>query len=130
MNHTFKVLSSVFILAAMIFGMSFISQRILFITASDLEKDLSQVEDSTVSNDWNTAEASLKKVSEKWSGVKKTWAVLIDHMEIDNIDITLTRVEQYILCKDTSSALAEASALMKYIKHIPKKEAPNIENIF
>ena len=130
MNHTFKVFLSVFILAAMIFGISLISQSILFRTSSLLEKDLSRVEDSTVSNDWDNAEASLKKVREKWSGIKKTWAMLIDHMEIDNIDITLTRVEQYILCKDTSSALAEAAALMKYIRHIPRKEALNIENIF
>ncbi|NJD02385.1 MAG: DUF4363 family protein [Ruminiclostridium sp.] len=130
MNQTFKVLLSVAVLAAIIFGMGFISQRILIHTSSELEKELSKVEDSTVSNDWNTAEKSLKKVQETWSGIKKTWAMLIDHMEIDNIDITLTRVEKYVLCKDTSSALAEAAALMKYIRHIPKKEALNIENIF
>ncbi len=130
MNHTFKVILSIVILAALILGISAVSQRILTVTASDLEKELSRVEDSTVSNDWAAAENSLKDVNEKWSGIKNTWAVLIDHMEIDNIDITLTRVEKYILCKDTSSALAEASALMKYIKHIPLKESLNIENIF
>ena len=130
MNHTLKVVLSVVILAALIFGMSAVSQKILFATASDLERELSRVEDSTVSNDWIAAENSLRNVSEKWSGIKNTWAILIDHMEIDNIDITLTRVEKYILCRDTSSALAEASALMKYIKHIPVKESLNIENIF
>lgn len=130
MNQTFKVFLSVFILAAMIVGISCVSQRILYVTSSELEKDLVRVEDSTVSNDWDTAAASLEKVREKWSGIKGTWAILIDHMEIDNIDITLARVEQYILCKDTSSALAEASALMKYVRHIPRKEALNLENIF
>ena len=130
MSHTFKVLLAVSILVAIILGSSFISQRILSKTASELEKELSEVENSTVSNDWDRAEAGIKKVSEKWSGIKKTWAVLIDHLEIDNIDITLTKVEKYILCRDTSSALAEASTLMKYIRHIPRKEALNMENVF
>lgn len=130
MNHTFKVLLSISILVAIILGSSFISQRILFKTSSELEKDLSKVENSIVSNNWNNAELSLDKVRGKWTGVKKIWAVLIDHQEIDNIDITLTKVEKYILCKDTSSALAEASALMKFIRHIPRKEALNIENVF
>lgn len=130
MSHTLKFALSILILAVMIFGISFISQRILYATSFEMEKDISRVEDSTVSNDWDNAQESLKKVREKWSGTKKTWAMLIDHMEIDNIDITLTRVEQYILCKDTPSALAEASALMKYVRHIPRKEALSLENVF
>ena len=130
MSHTFKVLLSISILMAIILGSSFISQSILFKTASELETELSEVENNTVSNNWDEAKSSLKKVREKWSGAKKIWAVLIDHMEIDNIDISMTRVEKYILCKDTSSALAEASALMKYIRHIPRKEALNMENVF
>lgn len=130
MSHSFKLLLSIAILLAIITGMGLISQNILSISATGLEKELSQVESSTVSNDWKTARTSLDKVSNKWTGLKGIWAVLIDHIEIDNIDIALSRLDKYILCKDTSSALAEASAMMKYIRHIPRKEAFKIENVF
>lgn len=130
MKHSVKVIMSIVLLTAVIIVVSAITQKVLFTTSGELEKYLAGVENDTVSGSWENADKSLKKVKEKWAGTKDIWAILIDHQEIDNIDVTLSRMEKFILSKDTSSALAEASALMKYVRHIPRKEALSIENIF
>lgn len=130
LSHTIKFFISIIILMVIVLGISYMSHTILHKTSRALAEEIARVEDYAVSNDWSSAAESLKKVQEKWAGTKKIWAMLIDHFEIDNIEITLTRVEQFILCKDASSALAEASALMKYVRHIPQKEAFSLENIF
>jgi hypothetical protein len=54
----------------------------------------------------------------------------VDHQEIDNIDITLSRLQRFVETCDKASSLSEASALAKYVSHIPEKELPNMRNIF
>lgn len=129
MNHTLKIIIFIFAIIAIITVSGLITHKALYSSSVDLENKLTSIENYTLSSDWVNADKTLKKVSEKWMSVKKTWSVLIDHQEIDNIDITLTRMEKFIQCKDTPSALAEAAALIKYVKHIPRKEVPGIENI-
>ena len=130
MSHTIKFFILIVILLALVFCIGILSQGILSRSSIELGEKIVKVEESITANDWASAAESIKEIREKWNTAKKTWAVLIDHFEIDNIDITMTRVEQYITCEDTSSGLAEASALHKYISHIPHKEILNLENIF
>ena len=130
MSHTLKFFILIVILLALVFGIGILSQGILSRSSIELGKEIVKVEENITANDWISATQCIKEVREKWDVTKKTWAVLIDHFEIDNIDITMTRVEQYIRCEDASSGLAEASALHKYVRHIPHKEILNLENIF
>lgn len=130
MNHTLKVLLFIFVIVALITVSGLISQNILNNTSKMLDKKITSIEGNISANDWSMAESNLLKVKDEWTDIKNTWSVLIDHQEIDNIDITLSRMEKLINCKDKSSSLAEASVLLKYVDHIPKKEAPVLENIF
>ena len=58
------------------------------------------------------------------------WAILIDHTEIDNIDMALAKIEQYIKTGEKGLALGELSSLELLIRHIPDKEKLSLENIF
>lgn len=130
MSRNLKVIIPVFILVALIIGTSLFSQRILYITSTELEDGLMKVEKTAAANDWKASETYIKQIEGKWTGMKGVWAVLVDHQEIDNIDIALTRMQKYVQSRESGSALAETSAMLKYVRHIPKKGALNIENIF
>ena len=129
MNFSVKVITSIAILVALIVGISIVTQNILYKTAGDLEEYITKAENSAKSGEWSAALQSVQQIQNKWSKIKGIWAILIDHQEIDNIDVTLARMQKFIQCRDTSSALAEASALLKFIGHIPKKETLLLENI-
>jgi hypothetical protein len=129
MNQSIKVFIFILLIAAVIVTSGILTQNYLTRSSKDLEDKLSAIEGYTTTNNWVKAEQGLKEVDSNWSNVKNKWSILIDHQEIDNIDITLKRMEKLIQSKDTPSALAEAAVLINYVKHIPRKEAPEIENI-
>lgn len=129
-KHTVKIVGSMIILTAFIIGMSVFTQWLLNKDSLRLEQPIEEIEKSAKLEDWNQSEHNLKKVNDIWSQVKGTWSALIDHQEIDNIDVTLSRLEMLVQAKDVPSLLSEAAALRKYIGHIPAKEKLSLENIF
>ena len=80
-------------------------------------------------NDWHKAKETLFILEKQWAETQSKWSMLIDHNEIDNIDISLTKVSAYIEEREQKLALAELSSLKQMVKHIPKKEALALENV-
>lgn len=130
MKHTHKVIIALVLLAVAIGATSVYSFYVLRITSSKLEKEISAIEKSLQNNNWVSAGKNLEKMQKSWSKAKKAWTVMLDHSEIDNIDITLSRLSSYVKTKDLTLSLAETASLKQYIKHIPEKESTNISNIF
>lgn len=88
------------------------------------------LEESIKQNLWDEAENRFKKLDSAWQKTKSLWTVLLNHTEIDNIDLTLAKLEQYIKTQEQGLALAEISSLKLLIRHIPEKEKLTLENIF
>ncbi len=130
LSYITMVVVAIIILTCAIIGVSVLTQGLLARDSAKLEQSISAIERGTISKDWNQAKAGQKEVADTWSKVKGTWSALIDHQEIDNIDVTLTRLEMLIQAEEMPSALSEAAALKKYIGHIPAKEKLNLENLF
>lgn len=128
--HTVKIVTSIIILTAIIIGFTSFTQRLLDKDSLRMVQAIEEVENNSKTGKWDHAEASLEKVNDIWSAVKGTWSVLTDHQEIDNVEVTLSRLQILVQNKDVSSALSEAAALKKYIDHIPFKEKLNFENLF
>lgn len=129
MKHTVKIVILLILLTAAIIFTSLYTQSYLGRTSLIYEKDVSQIEKDIRAGSWDTVGQTLDKASDRWEKDKKLWAILIDHAEIDNIDETFSRMREYIYARESSSALAEASALKLYYRHIPNKENLSIENI-
>jgi len=94
-----------------------------------LEKNIESVRNNIKTGNWENASESLGRIKSDWTGIKKTWSALIDHEEIDNIDITIAKLEAMLEAKDSASALSEAAALRRLVTHIPEREKPSIDNL-
>lgn len=129
MKFTIKIVTSLTLLTLMIIFISLYTQSYLGRTSIQLEKHIDSLEKGINAEDWETVDKNLESTINEWQHSKKTWAILIDHLEIDNIDETLSRMKEFIKTKEVPSALAEASALKLYFRHIPAKETMSIENI-
>ena len=79
---------------------------------------------------WDSALIGLVEFKSFWNDVKSVWTILINHTEIDSIDMALARIEQYILTREKGLALGEMSLLELMVKHIPQKEKLTLENVF
>lgn len=127
---TVKTIYTIIALTLLIIGISFFSQRKLVKDSALLGQSIEKIEKSVESESWDTAKSILKQINDDWMAVKGIWAALVDHEEIDNINITLFRLETLIKTEDVSASLSEAAALKKYVSHIPDKEKLSIENVF
>lgn len=128
--HSAKVIISIVVLLAVIFAFSAYASNLLATTSQDLESHVAKIEEHIKAEDWEKIDTPLESVEKQWKKTSRTWAILIDHFEIDNIDAALSRMSMFIEAKDRGPALAEAGILRQYIRHIPEKESMRLINIF
>ncbi|MHB1393288.1 MAG: DUF4363 family protein [Clostridia bacterium] len=95
-----------------------------------LNSSLSTLEEDIENQNWDEAVKKLEKFHSKWDKTSVVWSMLIDHYEIDNIELVLSQLLSYVKTKDKNEALSKMSALRTLIKHIPAKESFNLKNIF
>jgi hypothetical protein len=99
-------------------------------TADTLISKSGVIKTDIENENWDRALSGLMEFKSFWNDVKSLWTILINHTEIDSIDMALARIEQYISTREKGLALGEMSLLELMIKHIPEKERLTLENIF
>lgn len=116
-------------LTILIVSGGFITLYALNSEAQRLDEDLSTLEETIKNQNWDTASEKLEDFHSRWDKVRSLWSMLIDHNEIDNIELLLSELVSYVDNKDKNESLSRMSSLKTLIKHIPKKESFNLENI-
>ena len=124
------ILLLIIILTAFIIGMSIFSEQLLRRDSDSLNAKIDLTVKYAEKENWKSAESSVNELGEIWSDVKGNWSALIDHMEIDNIDVTLSQLQTLVKAKELPDTLSESAALKTYIGHIPEKEKLKLENLF
>lgn len=127
--HSAKIITSILIILAVIIGFSVYSLKILSSASERLDSHIAQIENSIHSKNWNEAARELANFKNTWIRTSRTWAMLVDHVEIDNIDNTFIRLSTFIEIKNQPLALEEAAVLKQYITHIPEKEQLHFKNV-
>jgi hypothetical protein len=94
---------------------------------ADIIKDTSELIDS---GSWDMAKERIDSLEKKWDKTEKKWGVLIDHFEMDNIEMAMIKSKKYIETKDMPLASAELDNLKFMVEHIHKKELLDLKNIF
>jgi hypothetical protein len=125
-----KIIMWLIILTALIISSGIYSHKLLSDDSVKLVKAIDEIIQSSDSGNWERSADEMRRMDSDWRKIKHTWSSLIDHQEIDNIDITLSRLQILIEIRDTSSLMPEAAALRRIISHIPEKESLSIDNLF
>lgn len=123
------IITSLVILIALVLLSGFYTHKLLRDDSDRLVKSIDEIIESSGSGDWERSSETIRRMSSDWGKMKGIWSSLIDHQEIDNIDITLSRLQMLIEIKDTSALMPEAAALRKIISHIPEKEKLTLDNL-
>jgi hypothetical protein len=129
-SHTIKVISLISIIVIVIVAAGIFSAHTLTASSDKLKDGIDKIEFNTQKNNWNEAIKELNSMKREWADMETLWSVLIDHIEIDSIDTSISRITVFIENKNKTQALTEVAVLKKYIKHIPSKEYLNFKNVF
>lgn len=89
-----------------------------------------EIEQYITDSDWDKAYESSMKYTEKWKKYSKIIKIFLDHQEMDNIEVELWKLPQYIKEETKDEALASIHTLKFLVDHISELEKPTLENIF
>ena len=98
-------------------------------TANHLVTKASAVEKSAEARDWAQAEKQFGAFHTSWNRTSSKWTVMLDHQELDNINITISRAEEFLKTRHLPELMSEMAELKMLLKHIPEKEALNLKNV-
>jgi len=99
-------------------------------SAENITNNFTEISDAINEEDWQKAEEEFTSVKEEWTKHKKWWGMIIDHHEIDNIDTSFSRLDEYLNHQSPALSAGELSVLEQFLKHIPETEKISWKNIF
>ncbi|WP_231969069.1 DUF4363 family protein [Thermoanaerobacterium sp. RBIITD] len=105
------------------------SYKYLDTTSKNIDQKLTYIEKDISNNNWNSAKKHINDLEKIWHETNSKWAILIEHREIDDIDMSLSKLKSFIDTKNKDLSLAELQTLKELYSHIPSNEKLNFENI-
>jgi|GEM_PF-338421 len=94
-----------------------------------LAQSISTVEKLVAEKNWSKAGEEIRKVKTQWEEMKKLWSVFLDHQKIDDIDLSIMRIEQYINAQEIALSLGELSVLLSTVNNISDNERITFKNL-
>lgn len=98
-------------------------------SARTMSSHIDKSEKAVAAGDWPAASREISRMSARWKKTKSVWTVLVNHEEMDKIDMTVARVKQVLATKDQTETRAGLAELKMFIRHIPENEALTLHNI-
>ncbi|KKC30405.1 hypothetical protein CDSM653_00495 [Caldanaerobacter subterraneus subsp. pacificus DSM 12653] len=117
-------------LLVFIFFLDFASIKYLDSTSQKIDSLLSKVEDHIKSGDWEKAKDWVEKAESEWKKIDRKWALLVEHREIDEIEINMEKLKSFVESKNRDQSMAQLKTVKMLLKYVPENEKPTFENIF
>lgn len=117
-----------------IIGGDIMMQTHLNRTADELISNLQNLKQKTILAKETQNRESIKKqineIDEKWEKINKTWAKIVVHQELDNIQQSLTKAKSNIEEGNLEDALEEIETVLFFAEHVKQREKISLKNIF
>ncbi len=124
-----KILIVTLVIFAVLLGFGTSAYYYIDYSAHTLLAEVDRLEKDVAGGQRSLANQDFSRLDESWKKTGAIWTTLIDHQELDNINITLARVKKFMDTGDTPGFMSELAELKLLLRHIPEKEALNLRNI-
>lgn len=124
-----RTLITIFSIVVILLGGSFSSYQYIKTSTHALAVPLETIEQSISAQKWAVAQKELNAAQQRWDKDKTWWTVILDHQEIDTIDISIKRLDKYIEAQNVPLSLGEVSVLKLLVDHIADTANFNLRNI-
>ncbi len=99
-------------------------------STTQLISSLSELSKSVEARQWETAKTKFLEIEEKWEKIRSNWTIILDHHEIDNIDLAMAKTSEYVKSQNHALSLGEIESLRKLFSIVKENEALTLPNIF
>ncbi|KGK91504.1 hypothetical protein DP73_02655 [Desulfosporosinus sp. HMP52] len=125
-----RTLGTIIVIVIFLLGGSYASYGFVKNTTQATEAHLKTVEQSISAQQWEEAKKELGIVQESWKNNANWWSIILDHQQIDTIDLSIGRLERFIGAKDIPLSMGELSDLQLLFSYLFDAERFNLQNIF
>ncbi|MCT4509287.1 MAG: DUF4363 family protein [Tepidibacter sp.] len=112
-----------------IFSWNYIYHHYIDDNCTEFINSLEYISVNIDKNSWKNASAELIKIDKKWDNIRYKWSVLLDHHEIDNIDVAMAKLTKNIELKNTPLSYQQIQSLKEFFKLISENEKLTLTNI-
>ena len=95
-----------------------------------LEENVNKIVYFFNKDDFENVKIEFSNLEKQVTKTKKVWFLIINHEEIDNVELKLKECEGYIKKEANNELLASLNSLKFYINDIYEREKVNVTNIF
>ena len=79
---------------------------------------------------WDEANTKIELYKEKWEKTREFWIFFINQHHVNEIDISINRLQRYLKVEDNPLSLGEIEELKFRFKIVNESECLTFENIF
>lgn len=99
-------------------------------SAQHLTDRLDQVDEHLRGEQWQAARTGMEELKQEWLETRQWWSVLMEHRQMDELEVSLKRSEEFINAKNLTLGTTELITLRLLIDHISDTEILSFQNIF
>lgn len=123
-NIIISFLVFIIMIAAMIFSINYLHK-----ITSNMQALNDKIEQHISKGEWDKAYKASLEYTNIWEKHSKVIKAYVNHQEIDNVEMELWKLPQYIKEETKDEALASIHVLKFLISHISNLEKINLQNI-
>lgn len=98
-------------------------------SASYLSSDIEYVKNAIINNNYELAKEQLNNTKNNWKEQKKIWHIFVNNEEIEEIDVSIIELEEYINSQMKEESIVEVSKLISLIKYSANMQRLSIETV-
>lgn len=117
------------IILILFFGGALYFSHYVGVQTEGLIASINELDEVIMAKDWETGEEKLQKVKDDWNEIKGVFETLLEHYDLDSIEVSLAKIEKYMEVQDHSLAVGEITHLKFVISLIQKKESFSLSNL-
>jgi|SRR5690554_141421 len=124
-----RVFTGIIIFFLILLGLSIYMEITINRQAKELMTALNHLQSHVIKADYQAVEEQIKKIDHLWSRTRKIWVLLIDHRELDEFELSLSKTKSYLVNQVYIFAQVEIAQMKQIINQIPDKQNLSLENI-
>jgi predicted PurR-regulated permease PerM len=124
-----RILYLIVLLSAVLVVFAFYSNNMLYKSAERICSSIDSAENNIINGNWTEANAILENLKTYWNEIQDKWVISVEHVEVDEISIMLSRLIGFVKAEELSSSLAEAAAMRELVRSVPDKDSFKLKNI-
>lgn len=124
-----RTIPTIIVIVVLLLGGSWTTYHYIEATTQNLETHFKAIENSISTQNWSASEKELSLTQQQWDKTQTLWTIILDHQQIDSIDLCLNRLAKFVQVHDLSLSLGEISTLKLLVDEVANTEKLTWSNI-